>query len=92
MSARQVMLFYSALCEEGPQYSSKLIEKFGVCPFLDSILGDVKVDKRSYFPLSCLVSANYRLDISTKGSLEKIRLAYIIHMCYVSSLIYHVDC
>ena len=51
----QVMLFYSSLCEEGPQYGNKLIEKFGVCGFLDKILCDVKVDSRSYFPLSCLV-------------------------------------
>ena len=49
------MLFYSSLCEEGPQYGNKLIEKFGVCGFLDKILCDVKVDSRSYFPLSCLV-------------------------------------
>ncbi|KAL5265817.1 hypothetical protein ACHWQZ_G006497 [Mnemiopsis leidyi] len=50
----KVMLFYSSLCEEGPQYSNKLIEKFGVCGFLDKILCDVKVDSRSHFPLSCL--------------------------------------
>ena len=48
-------MFYSSLCEEGPQYSNKLIEKFGVCGFLDKILCDVMVDSRCYFPLSCLV-------------------------------------
>ncbi|XP_063677476.1 uncharacterized protein LOC134813571 [Bolinopsis microptera] len=50
----KVMLFYSSLCEEGPQYSNKLIEKFGVCGFLDKILQDVQIDQRCYFPLSCL--------------------------------------
>jgi hypothetical protein len=57
------MMFYSSLCDEGPQYSNKLIEKFGVCGFLDKILGDVKVDSRAYFPLSCLVCGMERLKI-----------------------------
>ena len=58
-------MFYSALCEEGPQYSNKLIEKFGVCSFLDKILADVKIDKRSVFPLSCLVRAQHVVFIAT---------------------------
>ena len=58
----QVMMFYSSLCEEGPQYSNKLTEKFGVCGFLDKILCDVKVDSRCYFPLSCLVGENNSIE------------------------------
>ena len=50
----KVVLFYSAMCQEGPQYSNHLIERYGSCDFLTELLGDMQVDKRAVFPLACL--------------------------------------
>jgi len=52
----KIMMLYSCLCEESPAYSKALIDKYGVCPFLDQIVGDQKIDAKSRFPLSCLVN------------------------------------
>ena len=57
------MMLYSTLCEESPNYSKVLIEKYGVCPFLDQIVGENKIEAKSRFPLSCLVSRDLNQSI-----------------------------